>query len=293
MQILYETKTAVDDFCQRTLHEQENALETGSLTIKAPAPEGLMKAGTGHFHFTPEVFVQLHGETGFECPHERFLLKTGEIGVLAAGLPHLETPHPQDGQWMNMVMMFSPVSVSWHITGLTQRGEIKSAHGRMVQTPAAPRLIGYLTDMVEVWNSEIATQATITRGLMLAFLALLRATMSGATPPATSRMEYKVLQCRHYIQRDLAHPGINVQFLAKRLHCSSDYLSHLFRREMGMTLITFIQQQRVLQARNLLGTSTLNIAEVGQAVGYEDPGYFIRVFKKLTGQTPKEYRNSL
>ena len=116
--------------------------------------------------------------------------------------------------------------------------------------------------------------------------------MVGEAPPMKLREAYRVLQCRHYGQENMADPGINVTSLAKKLNCSSDYLSHLFRRETGMTLTSYIMQLRVMQAKSLLKTTALNVQEVGRAVGYEDPVYFIRVFRKLTGLTPKGYRNS-
>ena len=292
MQMLDESQKNVDHFCQKTMAGHETRLEKRSQVLKVPAPVGLMKTGRGHFHFTPEVFVQIRGTTEFECPDEHFSLKAGEIGILATGLPHLETPRPQKGLWMNLVVSFSPTTVSWHVTGMTESKVLKSAHGRIVQTSEAPMLIEYLTGIVEVWHAKTGAKDNIARGLMIAFLARLRTSMLGVAPPMKLREAYRVLQCRHYGQGNLADPRINVKFLAKKLNCSSDYLSHLFRRETGMTLISYIKQLRVMQAKSLLETSTLNVQEVGRAVGYEDPGYFIRVFKKLTGLTPKGYRNS-
>jgi AraC-like DNA-binding protein len=292
MQILDESPNNVDHFCQKTMAEHETRLEKRRQVLKVPAPEGLLKSGCGHYHFTPEVFAQIAGTTEFECPHEHFFLKAGEIGVLATGLPHLETPRPQKGLWMTLVVCFSPTTVSCSVTGMTGTAVIKRVHGRIMQTSDAPMLIEYLTGIAEVWHATTAARDDIARGLMLAFLARLRAVMVGEAPPMKLREAYRVLQCRHYGQENMADPGINVTSLAKKLNCSSDYLSHLFRRETGMTLTSYIMQLRVMQAKSLLKTTALNVQEVGRAVGYEDPVYFIRVFRKLTGLTPKGYRNN-
>jgi AraC family transcriptional regulator of arabinose operon len=160
-----------------------------------------------------------------------------------------------------------------------------------VPTAAALRLIAYLTDLVEVTHGKSAARKAAANGLLLAFLARLRDLMDGDIPAPRSRESYKVLQCRHYVLKNLANPQLNVQFLARCLQCSSNYLSHLFYRQAGISLIGFIQQQRVSQARGLLVSTSMSVKELGRAVGYEDPGYFIRVFKRIVGQTSRAYRD--
>jgi AraC-like DNA-binding protein len=277
--------------CRQTVDGQLDRVAAGRGGLRVPRPEGLMNPARGHFHFTPEVFLQIEGHSEFRCPKETFLLKAGEIGVLPVGLPHREAPRPRQGPWMNMVVMLSPTTVSWHLAGLRKPGEICGVPDRTVQTTAALRLIAYLTDLVEVSHSKSAARRPAANGLLLAFLARLRDIMDGDVPSPRSKESCKVLQCRHHVQKNLADPQLNVQFLARCLQCSSDYLSHVFRKEAGLPLIGFIQQQRVSQARGLLESTSMSIKEVAQAVGYEDPGYFIRVFKRIAGQTPRVYRD--
>jgi len=276
--------------CRQTVDAQLARVTAGHGALRVPAPEGLMNPAHGSFHFTPEVFLQIEGSTEFRCPKETFLLKAGEIGVLPVGLPHREAPRPRVGPWMNLVVMLSPTTVSWHLAGLRKPGDLRGEPGRTVQTTGALRLIAYLTDLVEVTHAKSAARKPAATGLLLAFLARFRDIMDGNAPSPRSKESYKVLQCRHYVQKNLADPKLNVQFLAGCLQCSSDYLSHLFRCEAGVPLIGFIQQQRVSQARGLLDSTSMSVKEVGRAVGYEDPGYFIRVFKRIAGQTPRAYR---
>ena len=89
----------------------------------------------------------------------------------------------------------------------------------------------------------------------------------------------------------LTETELNVNKLAEWINCSPDYLSYLFHKETGTKLVDHINNERVRYAKYLLDTTDSKVAAVAWASGYRDPGYFIRIFKKTTGKTPKEYRN--
>jgi AraC-like DNA-binding protein len=103
-------------------------------------------------------------------------------------------------------------------------------------------------------------------------------------------MNHKISSCRHLINSNLANPQLNVQYLAKRLGCNADYLSHLFLSKVGVPLTEFINTRRTQVAISLLNSENMNISEVAYACGYSDPGYFSRIFRRLTGKSPGEFR---
>lgn len=91
-----------------------------------------------------------------------------------------------------------------------------------------------------------------------------------------------------------AHYSENIALdeVAESVHISPYYLSHLFRDELGITFIEYLTRTRVERAKQLLVDGKRTVAEVAREVGYEDAGYFSRVFKKLTGRTPAAYRRA-
>ncbi|MEH7253141.1 AraC family transcriptional regulator [Neobacillus niacini] len=84
---------------------------------------------------------------------------------------------------------------------------------------------------------------------------------------------------------------INKKDLAAKLSTNPSHLSRKFKEETKMTLTAYQQMLRINQAKHLLKTENLSVEEIAWTIGYDDPSYFARVFKKETGITPSQYRD--
>lgn len=82
----------------------------------------------------------------------------------------------------------------------------------------------------------------------------------------------------------------SVMEYAKLCNMSTCWFINCFRTYTGMTPQQYITDIRVAKAKELLSYSSLNISEIASIVGYDNPFYFSRIFKKNTGQSPREYR---
>ena len=83
-----------------------------------------------------------------------------------------------------------------------------------------------------------------------------------------------------------------MELLANQLNINPSYLSNKFKAETGETLIGFIQRQKIEEAKHLILYSDLSISEIFAVLNFYDQSYFIKVFKKITGLTPKQYKNN-
>lgn len=83
---------------------------------------------------------------------------------------------------------------------------------------------------------------------------------------------------------------ITLQEIASHFYLSREYISRKFKQEFGINLSDYLTDIRMDKARLLLLNPHLRIAQVAQMVGYEDEKYFSKVFKKMVGQSPNEYR---
>ncbi|MDM5196667.1 response regulator [Fictibacillus enclensis] len=83
---------------------------------------------------------------------------------------------------------------------------------------------------------------------------------------------------------------IKIPDIAKNIGLSETYFSFLFTKETGKTFITYLQEKRVEEAKQLLRKRMLPWVQVGEKVGFENPKYFAKVFKKHIGMTPVQYQ---
>lgn len=99
-----------------------------------------------------------------------------------------------------------------------------------------------------------------------------------------------VVICMEYIYEHL-HEKISVGDLAERTGLHENYLSRLFKQETGMTILQYIQGKKLEQAEYMLKHTETGISEIANDLSFSSQSYFIQVFKKKNGKTPKEYRN--
>ena len=98
-----------------------------------------------------------------------------------------------------------------------------------------------------------------------------------------------VRRCIDHIYENLAS-DLSVRALAEVVDLNPTYLSRLFARETGISLKQFIAEAKIDTAQNLLKYSDLSYLQISASLGFSSQSAFISVFKKITGMTPKVYR---
>jgi two-component system, response regulator YesN len=82
---------------------------------------------------------------------------------------------------------------------------------------------------------------------------------------------------------------VSLEEIATQMNVSSEYLSHLFTKEVGISFSDYLKKYRIDVAKKLMFNSNFRIYEIGEKIGYKDPKYFCKMFKEVTGHSPKEY----
>lgn len=100
-----------------------------------------------------------------------------------------------------------------------------------------------------------------------------------------------VEQVAEYIDRHYEEK-LTLELLADMCHGSPYHLQRTFKRVMQMTPVEYIQRRRIEAAKRALLHTRRTVADIALEVGIGSPAYFITLFKKTTGVTPNEYRNS-
>ena len=109
---------------------------------------------------------------------------------------------------------------------------------------------------------------------------------SATLPAYTSALVKRTVA---YFQQDYRRP-LSRKEVAQVIGLSENYLSQIFRQELGISPWEYLNRYRIKQARELLAHTDESIASIAMEVGFEDPSYFGRVFHKITGLSPREYR---
>ncbi|MGL5313037.1 MAG: helix-turn-helix transcriptional regulator [Peptostreptococcaceae bacterium] len=87
--------------------------------------------------------------------------------------------------------------------------------------------------------------------------------------------------------------NLTVKRVAHEIALSPDYLTRLFKKELGVNIITYINKKRILTSVELLKNTNLSIEDIGDLIGLNNTSYFYTLFKKEIGVSPKQYRLSL
>jgi len=118
--------------------------------------------------------------------------------------------------------------------------------------------------------------------------AMLDRVMAGTDtlPAYTSALVKRAVA---YFHQHFHHP-LSRQEIVKAIGVSERYFSQIFHQELGLTPWDYLTRYRIQQAKTLLLDSSDSITTVAQQVGYDDPSYFGRVFRKHVGLSPNAYR---
>ncbi|NLM66805.1 MAG: helix-turn-helix transcriptional regulator, partial [Enterococcus sp.] len=95
------------------------------------------------------------------------------------------------------------------------------------------------------------------------------------------------------VKEQYSDPELTIEKMSQALFLSPAYFSSLFKKETGQSFISFLTEERLQQARQLMETTNDKSYVVAEKVGYSEPNYFSYVFKKRFGLSPSKYRNQM
>ncbi|MEH7384351.1 response regulator [Bacillus sp. JJ1521] len=85
---------------------------------------------------------------------------------------------------------------------------------------------------------------------------------------------------------------VNLKDAANHVHMNPSYLSQLFKQQLNKKFVDYVTEIKIQEGKKLLANTTLRMSEIADRLGYADVAYFSNNFKKITGQSPSDYRKS-
>lgn len=88
------------------------------------------------------------------------------------------------------------------------------------------------------------------------------------------------------------HEGVTLEEVAEHVHLSPFYLSKLFKKELDVNFVSYVTERKMEKAKELLQSTDMPILNIALELNYQEANYFSKVFKKITGMTPSDFRKA-
>lgn len=218
---------------------------------------------------------------------QAFSVAPGDLLLFPPGVRHYYGRAPEAEKWWHRWIYFQPRAfwkpwLKWE----------RQAGGVFVLRDGEPSQFSELFRLfaeVEKWSvldDNLSIDLAFNR-LEEILLSCARADRSARAP--SSIVDDRVLAACRFITDNL-HKPLGVKEVAEHVCLSPSRMSHLFRKYVGTGIMQWRDAQRVQYAMQVLRITNMPIKMLSQAVGYDDPLYFSRVFRKHTNLSPRTFR---
>ncbi len=209
-------------------------------------------------------------------------MTAGDFAFVPPGMPHRDVFDPDESPEIFLIQF------SWAAQSVFFR---RATTGRLEGIDASVRAHTWRTilELRDHSDSDATADVLLARSLLHALLLRLWCALeTDAKPRADASRQHDLMErARRYLDTHY-HEPIALARMAERLHVSPYYLSRVFSRETGFSLMAYLNAVRMEKAMAMLRAREGNVSEVACAVGYDSAAYFSRVFKRRFGMSPRD-----
>lgn len=250
----------------------------------------------GHYHDFHKILYFQSGSVSYYVEGESYQLQPDDIVLVSAGEVHRPVIH-NETPYHRLILYISPAFFEeYQAQGIDlarcftlcsrQHTHILRIHGLKES-----RIYPQLRELIQ--GDAFQTDATALlyqRSVVLQFLILLSHLADGGdiTFPAATRANPQIMQVIAYIN-DHLYEDLPIDRIASACYLNRSYLMHLFRRETGCTLGSYITEKRLFAARTLI-QSGVPVTDACMQCGFSGYSAFYRAYRKKFGSSPKESR---
>jgi len=247
--------------------------KTGEYVVSKKSGGGKMAAM--HYHDSYELYYLSQGSREYFIEDKLFQVSSGEFVLISPG-----KMHRTGGDYGTRILVnFTESFLTRHYSsGMLEALLQCFAHMKLVPDEERCR---YCNDLLEkLGQSEDETEFALILGMLLKEL--------GKCPAQELKDEF-VGTIVAYINRNYAKIS-TLDTVADAFFISKYHLCRIFKNAMKITVIDYLNQVRVKNARQLLEFSNRDVSQIATACGFRSASYFCNLFRKLTGEAPSDYR---
>lgn len=234
------------------------------------------------------LILTLNGHGRFGAGNKTFVANANDLVLIKPGTPHDYGVASGHSKWELVWTHFTP-RPEW-TDWLNWPEEGPGVSRLSLYDPTVARLIiARFTDAHRLATGPLRRRDELAMNAleeMLLWCDTINPQADGAV------MDDRIRQATDWLCRNL-EKHVTLDSLAAAVDMSVSRLAHLFRDQMGVPPLQYLESQRMRRARQLLEVSSLSVKQIAADVGFENPFYFTLRFKKATGVSPTEYRKRL
>lgn len=240
---------------------------------------------TLHTHPFTELFYVVDGKGEFNIQGQRFHVKPNDFVIINPQVEHTELSSP-DEPLEYIVLGINGLSFS-NLTPVSEGGHPFSFFNLRDEQKD---ILRYLNAMVQEATSQSMSYELVCHNLLeILLIKILRHQHFDLEVGKQSKATKDISFIKHYLET-YYHESIQLEDLASMTHLSRFYISHSFKKEIGMSPMEYLIAIRIKESKILLRTTNYSISQVADIVGFTTPTYFSKQFRKSTGISPTDYR---
>lgn len=250
---------------------------------------------TFHFHKKYEIYYEIEGPRRYYIEDAAYLINAGNIVLIGQDSVH-KTGSVEDMPHSRYVLNFNAEYLAEIAACFPQADLLACFESGLHVLQVSPKKQHVVEQLLaRMWETHDDTQpeAVALRKLQLAELLL---TLAAYTQQAKQehaeqgKISHKTIdKIQAYISANYTS-DLTLSHIASQFYLSPHYLSRLFKKTTGLSLIEYINSVRLMAAKNLLEHSSLKISQIGEQTGFTTTTHFSRIFKQGTGLAPQQYR---
>ncbi len=240
---------------------------------------------TLHTHPFTELFYVVDGKGEFNIQGQRFPVKANDFVIINPQVEHTELSSP-DEPLEYIVLGIRGLSFS-NLTPVSEGGHPFSFFNLRDEQKD---ILRYLNAMVQEATSQSMSYELVCHNLLeILLIKILRHQHFDLEVGKQSKATKDISFIKYYLET-YYHESIQLEDLASMTHLSRFYISHSFKKEIGMSPMEYLIDIRIKESKILLRTTNYSISQVADIVGFTTPTYFSKQFRKSTGISPTDYR---
>ncbi len=258
--------------------DQKNYLFIEDVARDYPMPDP-------HYHNYYEIYFLVYGRCNFSVEDHLFQLKRNDMLIIPPGLTHCGCEYPEMSR--RVIINFSKDCVDNEFN--EKLSAFRSNNFYIPQDPT------HVYNIIGDMTKEYIGIDSLSKRLQYCHLTLLleyiiRNKTRTQYVPSQNRVIQTTESFMKFVTDNYAE-DISIADLSKQFGYSANYISKLFKDNLGMGFNQYLTLQRIKSAEYMLSTTSTPICEIAVVCGFNDSNYFSTVFKKLHGISPSKYRS--